>query len=398
MLPMWILRPALPVLLLVALAATVPAMARAEASGGRTAEIGAGDPAPDAARFLAGDGSPSATSRGATGTSVETYAPPAATTLEHLNRTHRSGHWLIVSTPDSLIRLRADRFTPRGLEGIHTRDGLPPFPVLEWKNVAKIERRASGFRAGQVLIGVICSPIPPYGLTTAAGMWLGGGLGDKIVRTTTLYEGTPASVEPDRGFAIAAPDSGSTGIDRDHVEQRAATVGGVVPDLDRLRGDVQPGRLVHVWGGFGEFTGTVETIDPDGLHGLHPHRPPREARDRPPDPVAWSQISGMYRRGNSGGRGAAYGAVVLGGGAGAVAAAIASSGIGLSSGSSENALGAFFAGAAVGGIVGAGFGYAIGSFFKVWRPVRGLHASAMPEASLAAPVQAPGTGDPAQDP
>lgn len=409
MFPTLIPRPALPALLFAALIPLDPTPAHADIPTGPAdpAVTNAAAPVPSAPGYEA---APSSTRAAEDSAGIEgpRYGQPPARTIERLSQEHRRGDDLIVSTRERQLRLRVDQISPLGLEGIHARGGLPPFPVLEWKDVAKIERRRSGFRIGQVIGGFLGAPIPAGGATVIAGAWLGSRLGDSMARTTTLYEGVPLASEPEGGELAAALSGNAVNVDEAAVG-RVVAAGDRLPDLDRIGRDVIPGRTVHVWGSFGEFTGTVDAIDHEGLHVLHvksgalgaaqgwtlSRRPFDAAHDRLPDPIAWSQISGVYYLGNSGGRGAAYGGVLVGGGTGALAAAIAKSGLGLGGGgSTTDAIGAFFAGAAAGGLVGAGLGYLVGSAFKVWRPVPGLHASAAPEASMPEQALPSGVEDP----
>lgn len=132
----------------------------------------------------------------------------------------------------------------------------------------------------------------------------------------------------------------------------------------------QPDKPLRIRGAFGVFSGRVTSFDEAGLTGLHPdgRYGPRVAP--PSQPLSWSQVDRMERRGSSVGVCAAWGAGIIGAGMGAMGAAIATTGLGLSSGGdSGEIMGATAAGVVVGALAGATLGGLIGSFVPRWHVV-----------------------------
>lgn len=128
---------------------------------------------------------------------------------------------------------------------------------------------------------------------------------------------------------------------------------------------VHAGDMLRVRGSFGEFTGTVGAIDESGLSQLRPDTKLDPSPASPHEPIAWSEIESVERRGHSAGRGAAIGAIVLGG-----LASAAGGTIGAAFGDDDqDIVGGLFAGAMIGGPVGALAGALIGRAFPAWHRI-----------------------------
>lgn len=131
----------------------------------------------------------------------------------------------------------------------------------------------------------------------------------------------------------------------------------------------RPDKPVRIRGTFGVFSGRVTSFDEAGLTGLHPdgRYAPRVA---PSEPLSWSQVDRVERRGSSAGVGAAWGAGIVGAGTGALGAAIASiDGHGFGGGHQGEILSATVVGVVVGAAAGATLGALIGSLFPRWHVV-----------------------------
>ena len=288
------------------------------------------------------------------------FASPPPRMIELLRQQHHTGDWLYVTTPAGRYEIRVSGIHEGGLAGITARRGTPPASEIPWSNIARIEQRTSHFRAGQV-VGLVAGAIAGgylgaaignsghgdagawTGLTagSVAGAWAGGMAGDRFESSRAIYEGQTAGGEP---VAISTIDS------RQAVEE--------------FRKSASESDVLRLRGSFGEFTGKASHIGPDGFSGLV--RDPQDMAFKPPqEPISWSRVSSVERRGSAAGRYAGIGALI---GAGIVGTLAGSVSAGLGS-DDKDILGAVLAGAGVGGLAGAGAGAAIGSGVPKWHLV-----------------------------
>jgi hypothetical protein len=79
------------------------------------------------------------------------YSVPPPTVIELLREQHRARDWWFVTTPSNRLELRVGSIGPEGLGSIHVRHGAPPIAPIAWPGIARIERRDSHFRSGQIV-------------------------------------------------------------------------------------------------------------------------------------------------------------------------------------------------------------------------------------------------------
>ena len=287
-------------------------------------------------------------------------AGPSPRLIEFLDRRIHPHDWLHVSTTSSRHEVQVAKIGPGGLSGVRARDGGAVPAEIAWRDVVRLERRESRFRAGQVLgaiVGVVAGgfggalvggssdrpePIIAGGLVlgTAAGAWLGGAVGDQSKHWRPVY-----AVAPD---PVLAPTTAK------------------IEELRRL----PAGSVLRVRGPFGEFSGRVTMIQASGLSGLSSAPWLDRGGALPSEPVAWSQVTSIERRGNRSGRFAVYGSVLVAGLAGAFAGGLTASGVGLSGGGDDaEVFAASAAGAGAGALIGAGLGALVGIPVPAWHRV-----------------------------
>jgi hypothetical protein len=286
------------------------------------------------------------------------FEAPPPRMVELLRQKHHASDWLYVTTPSGRYEVRVAGIHEGGLAGLESRKGAPPATNLEWNQVARIEKRNSHFHAGQLVGAVVGAFAGGYGgaaignpdhgdagawtglaIGTVAGAWLGGKVGDRYASAEHWYEG-----------------NGPGG----------ATIAGDIPNaLDEFRKHAKSSDVLRVRGSFGEFTGRASNVDHDGFSGLARDERHDMAFKVPEEPLRWSQIASIERRGNSAGRYAGFGALI---GAGVLSVVGATVSAGFNS-ENEDILGAALAGGAVGGLAGAGVGALIGQGVERWHPV-----------------------------
>jgi hypothetical protein len=123
---------------------------------------------------------------------------------------------------------------------------------------------------------------------------------------------------------------------------------------------------MQVRGSFGSFVGRVDSIEPEGLAGLHPDPAYDPGLPLPPEPIPWSQVSTVSRQGTQSRRGAWIGGVVLGS-LGAAAGGWIASGVG--SGEPRDIAGGMALGGVACGVVGAWCGSLVGAHHRGWQDV-----------------------------
>ena len=301
--------------------------------------------------------------------SAPSFETPPPRKIEQLER-ERIGQPWYVSTSAERYLARVGRVSPEGLAGLSAAGRASVPPVIGWNEVARIERRDSrrvrdgiaGAAIGAVALGFAGAAIgeaasTDYRSYNDHGAWAGIGsglvlgaltgavMGNRHERVRTLYVGAPAAGDGSRG-ASQPPESA----------------------VERAR--AHAGKLFRLRGSFGTFVGRVGTITPEGLSGLEPDHDLDSRLPLPAEPIGWSQISSIERRGSHAGRGAVIGALLVGGLSALLAGAVAASGVALSSGGSdEDIAGAAAVGAVLGGGGGALLGAAVGLKFPGWHRV-----------------------------
>ena len=316
--------------------------------------------------------------RDAPATRRDSLPSPSPRVLDMLRRFHRSSDWLFISTRSGRYRLRVSRIDSLGLTGFRARQGPPPIDALAWKDVVRIERRDSRFRAwqftgaglgavGGLVLGrsMINSGAPDgaeiVGLAVGMvlGGTLGGVLGDRNFHTTPLYAAEMRS--------ITAPEPAPRALAQTPPVEARFDV-----DLESIRALIRPRHLLRVRGDLGWAVGRVDSISSTGLHGLRPDTRHDPGLGPVRDPIPWSSIARIDRRGNSAGTGAVIGGVTLTLVGGALIGALAAS-------SSKSGVGPAVAGGIlVSGVAGATLGSLIGALIPKWHPVLKSRASPQP--------------------
>ena len=312
--------------------------------------------------------------------SAPSFETPPPRKIEQLER-ERIGQPWYVSTAAERYLARVRRVGMDGLAELSPAGHAPVPPAIGWGEIERIERRGSrrlqggiaGAAIGAVALGFAGAAIgeaasTDYRSYNDHGAWAGIGsglvlgaltgavMGNRHERVRTLYVGAPAAGDGSRG-ASQPPESA----------------------VERAR--AHAGKLFRVRGSFGTFVGRVGTITPEGLSGLEPDHDLDSRLPLPAEPIGWSQISSIERRGSHVGRGAVIGALIVGGLTATLAGAVASSGLGLSTsgGSDEDILGAAAVGGVLGSGVGALVGAAVGAKFPGWHRIyRGTESAAIP--------------------
>jgi len=127
---------------------------------------------------------------------------------------------------------------------------------------------------------------------------LDGRIGDRSSRTTSLHVEEPGPSAPPAPVPAATAQATA-------VEARPDV------DLGRIRASLRPRHLLRIRGDFGWAIGRIDSISSSGLHGLRPDPRYDAGPDPVPDPVPWSSITRVDRRGNSAAMGAVIGGVAL---------------------------------------------------------------------------------------
>lgn len=210
------------------------------------------------------------------------------------------------------------------------------------------------WRFAAVFVSVFCVSSC---VTAAVALPLGDVIGDRNVRTTPQYVAEPKPVAPPEIVPLVAAQASP-------VESRPDV------DLENIRASIQPRHLLRVRGTFGRAVGRIDSINASGLHGLNPDPRHEPGLGPVPDPIPWSSITRIDRRGHSAGTGAAIGGVAI-----ALVSGISFGAFDESGSSSELEGGlvflSFVAGAAVGSLIGA--------LIPAWHPVFRVTDSREPE-------------------
>ena len=230
---------------------------------------------------------------------------------------------IYVSTPAWRRDAHIGAIDAQGLSQVraHGGEGLPA--EIAWSDVSLLERRTSHFRAGQMLGAVVGAIALGYagasvggnagfigtfigiGAGAVAGGWLGGYLGDQRERATTLYTGVP-----DSGNAPSQPLVLGTSA---------------APPAETIQRLAHGNKPLRVRGSFGEVVGRFSTVDSQGLGGLTVDPELDHGGSLPPEPIPWSQVTIVDRRGNASGRWAAVSSLLFAGALGTLGAAAGAS-------------------------------------------------------------------------
>jgi hypothetical protein len=341
------------------------------------------------------------------------YVPPAPNLVFQLAKQNRSHPWLRVAADSSELDLHAGRLDAFGLSGLtpHRRGALVP-ERLGWPSISRIDeiqtaahsRMIWGALLGGALGAGLGNAIGAGMRTTStaggyevsnghggtgallglivlgsAGAWAGAKLGERHLRERPWFVGVPVTVAaaPARSDTAAAVPPAAPSSDR--VTNEAPTgapdttaLARKLPDLSRSRAvrsacnRIGPDDLVRVRGDFGQFQGFVNVAGPEGLEGLRadPNRRREFTSPAPAGRVPWDRIDYVDKRGNSAGRGAVFGGVLLGVTGGLLAAAFVTA-----FDAQDYALTAGIEGGAMTGTVGVLLGALIGSAFPAWHNI-----------------------------
>jgi len=312
---------------------------------------------------------------------------PTPQMIDLMRQQHSAKDWLRIRSGASRLELRVDRIDSEGLHGLRARKRTPQPSMLPWSSIQRIDRRESRLRTGQVLgllfgaaagsaVGAVVAnlgdPPPIYGtgfdgswtvvavgpsghprgalIGLAVGgiatAWLGGKLGDSIVRERPLY----------------VPH-----LDRSTTEPAATTSALPAAEMDKVRAArIKLGNLLRVTGNFGQFIGRAADTGGLGLSGLQPDPAFDSTLPLPSEPLSWTEISRVERRGNSVNTFASNGGVVLGLATGLLFAAAVAGYSGLSN--SNASFGQLASSFTVGSVVGAGAGAGVGALIGLAVP------------------------------
>jgi hypothetical protein len=112
------------------------------------------------------------------------FTIPPESVIERLRHDYGKHDWLRVTTGSTRLELRVGRIDGDGLKDLVARRDAPPPPaVVPWSSIARVDRRVSQFRRGQItgfLVGGIAGAL--------GGSWLGSAV--KGTRTSTWMDQT----------------------------------------------------------------------------------------------------------------------------------------------------------------------------------------------------------------
>ena len=322
--------------------------------------------------------------------SLPGHPTPPPDVVAGLRQHHNRKQWFRVTTDDARYEVRVRRIDDAGLSGLTPRPKAPAPPdPLPWSAIARIDRRTSGFRGGQItgvivggLAGIIGANLVGLveehgelgvftGLTlgAVAGGWIGGWRGDRRVREHPFYE-APAAPAP-AALAVAPADSAAVATPADSMVAAPALMPPSAPSeisaspmVASACRRLDPEDLLRVEADFGRIQGYAAHISPAGLEGLRADLA-QGATVSPPPLVTWDHIHHVDKRGNSAGAFALRGGLALGV-LGGVAGLAAAGGLG---GNDAETMGGGLAGAAIGGATGAALGGLIGLGVPRWHIV-----------------------------
>ena len=321
------------------------------------------------------------------------YTAPAPDQLEQLRHHHHRKDWLRVTTDAGRYEVRVSRIDEAGISGLTPRPHAPAPPdPLPWSDIARIDRRTSGFRGGQIT-GVILGGISGFiaanlvglvekhgefgvftGLTVGAvaGGWIGGRRGDRRVREHPFYAAPtrPAPVAAETVAAVAEPESLAVDTVAALAAPQAApplpppSAIAASPAVLKACHKLHPEDLLRVEADFGKLQGYAARVGPDGIEGLRADLGHKQTAV-PPPLVTWDRIHHVDRRGNSAGVFARNAGLALGA-VGGIAGLATTGALG---GNDAETMGGGLAGAAIGGAVGASIGGLIGLGVPRWHPI-----------------------------
>jgi len=320
----------------------------------------------------------------ASAAAVLAYPAPSADELEQLRHQHHRKDWLRVTTDSMRYEVRVRGIDDAGLSGLTPRPHAPAPPdPLPWSAIARIDRRTSGFRGGQItgaILGGLSGFIAAHlvglvekhgefgvftGLTVGAvaGGWIGGRRGDRRVREHPFYaappQPAPIAAEAAAPFESLAVDTVAALVVTPPPSAIAAS-----PAVLNACNKLHPEDLLRVEADFGKVEGYASSIEPGGIEGLRADLG-HESTAAPPPLLTWDRVHRVDRRGNSAGLYARRGGLALGVLCG-VAGLAATGALG---GNDSETMGGGLAGAAIGCAVGAVGGGLIGMGVPRWHPI-----------------------------
>lgn len=330
---------------------------------------------------------------------VGTFSSPPPTLLEQLQRHHHRHDWLRVGTDSARLEVRVRQIGVEGLSGLSARRSVPlATDLIPWSSIARIDRRVSRFRYGQItgvvaglgvgalaghLIGsnwthtrTVEGPYGPYesienhsssgprvGMLLGAlgGGWLGGRLGDQIVSERPFYVAKP---EPPLPVIDAAAESLGAASDPPAMDAAALARMDVSPEIQQACRRIDSTHLLRIRGELGLFQGFASQVGPKGLDGLRADFK-KDPYASAPLSLTWDQIDRIEQRSGSAGRGALSGGAAVGTVGGLFGFALVMA----FGGTTTQAVVAAAESAAITGLVGAGIGAAFGAGVPRWRVV-----------------------------
>ncbi len=237
--------------------------------------------------------------------------------LELLRREHDPRYHLLVTTSSTEMHVSVGVIGDEGLREVAPFESSSEFlpASIPWASIVRIDRIELRHRRGRTFgimlgglaggftgaaLGHLVSSIgggerryDEFGafLGTAAGASTGGWIGARSKLRRPVYLAGPSEDANHQAGSMSQP---------------------LVVDLDETSTRLSSRQVVRVRGSFGEFTGRVLNIAPDGR--VHLDRVPELDSDLPPPsgPIEWVEINRIERRGSSLRRGAAAGAIVAG--------------------------------------------------------------------------------------
>lgn len=224
------------------------------------------------------------------------FTAPPPRQVAVLRREHSPRQWLFVTTESGRHEVRAVTLDSRGLSGLSARDAAPA-PSWRWNEIARVDRRESRFRLGQIA-GMAAG--------AAAGFYLGG----EIAESNGSHRGQGAWMG---AWAVGAAGACLGAWTGDRVVRSSpwyvADPGPLMraPAAKDMR--VESGERLRLRGTFGEFIGKAKRIDSTGFAGLVADQDDIRL-PLPHEPIAWSEVSSVEVRRGSSRRWATIGAVV----------------------------------------------------------------------------------------
>ena len=304
--------------------------------------------------------------------SAATFSAPPPRMLELLRREHDPRHHLLVTTTAARYHASVGTIGDEGLRDVAPLESsaeLVPASI-PWASISSIDRIMPRHRRGRTF-GVVLGGI--------AGGFAGAALGRLASTVETGSDHTYDDVGAFLGTAAGASTGGWLGIrskvrhplyiagssedSNDHPGDGSQTL---VVDVGESAAWLSPRQIVRVRGSFGEVTGRVGNVAPDGRVRLDRVPELDSNLPLPRSPMEWDEISRIERRGNNWRRGAASGSIVTGLLFGSGAAFIEGVRIDYRPGGRRDSGEAFASGALIGTCTGAAIGAALGALTPRW--------------------------------